>query len=78
MEEGCIDPSRSVQVCIRMDLPNPGYQIIYANQLLEISPAQLAETIKEIIGDNPVYFTFDIDALDPAYDASNVTALVAA
>ncbi|HEM2771489.1 agmatinase [Streptococcus suis] len=67
VEEGCIDPSRSVQVCIRTDLPNPGYQIIYANQLLEISPAQLAEKIKEIVGDNPVYFTFDIDALDPAY-----------
>lgn len=66
-EEGCIDPSKSVQACIRTNMPLCGYNIIYANQVLEMTPKQLAEKIKSVVGDMPVYFTFDIDAVDPAY-----------
>lgn len=66
-EEGCIDPSKSVQACIRTNMPLCGYNIIYANELLYMNPKEFAEKIKSIVGDNPVYVTFDIDALDPAY-----------
>ena len=66
-QEGCIDPTHSVQVYIRTNFENCGYQIIYADEALEITPRELALKIKKIVGDMPVYLTFDIDALDPAY-----------
>lgn len=31
------------------------------------SPEQIAALIRARVGDNPVYLTFDIDCLDPAY-----------
>lgn len=67
VQEGCIDPSRSVQACIRTNLDKCGYTIIYADEVLKMEPEALAKKIKSIVGDMPVYFTFDIDALDPAY-----------
>lgn len=67
VKEGCIDPSRSVQACIRTDLDNCGYNIFYAKDVIKMGSEMLAQKIKEIIGDMPVYFTFDIDALDPAF-----------
>lgn len=67
VQEGCIDPNRSVQACIRSHMTKCGYNIIYANEVIDQGPKVLAEKIKEIVGDNPVYLTFDIDALDPAY-----------
>lgn len=66
VQEGCIDPSHSVQACIRTDFDNCGYHIIYADEVRRIGAETLAGRIKEIVGDMPVYFTFDIDAIDPA------------
>ena len=74
--EGCIDPSKSVQACIRTPLDNVGYHIIYAREVMNLSPEQLADKIKKIVGDMPVYFTFDIDALDPAYAPGTGTPVV--
>ena len=65
--EGCIDPSHSVQVYIRTDFENCGYHIIYADEAIEMGHAALALAIRKIVGNRPVYLTFDIDALDPAY-----------
>ena len=65
-QEGCIDPAHSVQVYIRTNFENCGYQIIYADEAMEMGPLALASRIKEIVGNRPVYFTFDIDALDPS------------
>jgi agmatinase len=67
-EEGAVDARKSVQVFIRTDMPNEfGYNIIYAREALYSKPAEVAEKIKGIVGDAPVYITFDIDALDPVY-----------
>ena len=33
----------------------------------EQGPAAIAEQIRDIVGDGPVYLSFDIDALDPAF-----------
>ena len=65
--EGCIDPTRSAQVFIRTDMPLCGYNIFYAQDCLEMGMEELARRIKDVLGDNPVYLTFDIDALDPAF-----------
>lgn len=74
--EGYINPAKSVQACIRTDMQKCGYHIIYANEVIEMGPRALAAKIKEIVGDLPVYLTFDIDALDPAYAPGTGTPVV--
>lgn len=64
--EGCIDPKRSAQVFIRTEFTECGYNLIPSMEALDMKPAELAERIKGIVGDMPVYLTFDIDALDPS------------
>lgn len=76
-EEGCIDAQHSAQVFIRTDLENaPGYHIFHAPMAIEMGPKVLAENLKEIVGDLPVYITFDIDALDPAFAPGTGTPVV--
>ena len=65
-EEGCIDPKKSVQVYCRTEFTECGYNIIRSMEALDMTPSELASKIKSIVGDMPVYLTFDIDALDPS------------
>ena len=68
-KEGCIDLPRSSQLYIRTFLPETpggGYTIVYANEALEMGPEKLAETVKERVGEVPVYLSLDIDAVDAA------------
>ena len=43
-----------------------GYHVIHSMDAIDMGPKALAEKLKEIVGDMPVYLTFDIDALDPS------------
>jgi agmatinase len=75
--DGLIDPERSVQVGIRT--PNPdtmGFNIIDADRLLDVGADATIDTIRTIVGDRPVYVTFDIDFLDPAYAPGTGTPVV--
>ena len=65
-EEGCIDPSHSVQVYIRTEMTECGYHIIHSMEALDMTPKELAAQIRGIVVDMPVYLSFDIDALDPS------------
>jgi agmatinase len=70
VREGHIDLAKSSQVYIRTNMPptpGGGYQIIYANQALQMTPEKLAEMVKERAGNAPVYLTLDIDAVDAAF-----------
>jgi agmatinase len=40
---------------------------VSAQTVHEQGPAAIAEQIRDIVGDGPVYLSFDIDALDPAF-----------
>lgn len=44
-----------------------GFTVIQAEELWHKSLTPLADRIRAHIGDTPVYVTFDIDSLDPAY-----------
>jgi len=44
-----------------------GFQVIQAEQLWHQSAAPLMDQIRQKIGARPVYLSFDIDSLDPAY-----------
>ncbi len=65
---GLIDPAHSVQVGIRTHNPDTmGITTIDARRVHEGGTAAAVAQIREILGDRPVYLTFDIDALDPAF-----------
>ncbi|MCA0995575.1 agmatinase [Alloyangia pacifica] len=65
---GLVDPNRSVQIGIRTDNPDTlGFNIIDARELHRIGPEAAAARAREIVRGHPVYLTFDIDALDPAF-----------
>jgi agmatinase len=75
IEEGLIDPHRTVQIGIRSPMQRDvhdwtagkGVTILFAEQVHEQGPGAIAARAREIIGDAPAYLTFDIDALDPAF-----------
>lgn len=65
---GLIDPATSVQVGIRTHNDDTmGVTTIDAREVHERGTAAAVTKIKEVLGDNPTYLTFDIDALDPAF-----------
>lgn len=68
VQEGLVIPEKSVQVGIRTHTPDMlGFNTLDARFVHEKGPAETARQIKEIVGDNKTYLTFDIDGLDPAY-----------
>ncbi|GIT87231.1 agmatinase [Roseobacter sp. OBYS 0001] len=68
IKQGIVDPATSVQVGIRTTNEDTlGVTTIDAREVHRIGPEATVAKIKEVLGDNPAYLTFDIDALDPAY-----------
>ena len=68
VREGIIDPDHSIQVGIRTHAPDDyGIKIIYGDEVEELGAEEIANQIKARTGAMPVYMTFDIDCLDPAY-----------
>lgn len=68
VKEGLVDDSRSVQIGLRTTNDEPmGFNILDARWVHENGPASTAGRIRDIVGDNKVYLTFDIDCLDPAF-----------
>ena len=67
-KQGIIDPSTSVQVGLRTENPDTlGFNIIDAPRVHDIGIGAVVSTIRDRLGDRPVYLTFDIDCLDPSY-----------
>ena len=63
-----IDPATSVQIGIRTtNADSLGFNIIDGPRVHEIGIAAVVEKTRAILGDRPVYLTFDIDCLDPSY-----------
>ena len=76
IEEGLIEPSRMVQIGLRasgyeaddFDWPREqGVRVVQAEECWYKSLAPLMAEVREQLGTGPVYLTFDIDGLDPAY-----------
>ena len=65
---GLVDPARSVQVGLRTTNDDVmGFQVLDAREVHRSIPEQIAERIRARVGEHPVYLTFDIDCLDPAF-----------
>ncbi|MFO7921489.1 MAG: agmatinase [Nioella sp.] len=68
VKEGLLDVRSSVHVGIRTVVEdNLGIEIFDARAVHELGAAEIAKRVQEILGDVPVYLSFDIDALDPAF-----------
>jgi agmatinase len=76
--EGLIDPSKSVQVGIRTeyDESKHPFSVLDARWVNDHSAEDAIAHIKARVGDAPVYLTFDIDCLDPAYAPGTGTPVV--
>lgn len=62
-----IDADHSIQVGIRTSAPDYGIEVVDAPWVHENGIAAVLERIRQRVGERPVYVTFDIDAVDPAY-----------
>lgn len=76
VEEGLLDPARSLLAGMRGSLYGPedaampsdlGFEVIDAEELVTISYERYAERVRQRVGDGPLFLSFDIDVLDPAY-----------
>jgi agmatinase len=67
--EGLYDPAASVQVGIRTeyDYDTHPITVLDSSWVNNHSVEEVVARIKSVIGDRPVYLSFDIDCLDPAF-----------
>lgn len=71
--EGVLDPARTIQIGIR-GAAEPawtfsyecGMTVVHAEALRRRGIADVVDQARRIVGDGPVYVSFDIDALDPS------------
>lgn len=75
IEEGCLDPERTVQIGIRGSVYDPdehgwakarGVRIIYMEEFVRRGAASVMEEARAIVGQGETYVTFDIDSIDPS------------
>jgi agmatinase len=67
-KEGLIDPTTSVQIGLRTQNPNTmGFNIMDGPWVQENGVDAVIQETRSILGDRPVYLTFDIDCLDPSF-----------
>lgn len=68
-KEGLISAKHSVQIGIRTEYEQSdhAFNVINAMQANDMSAEEIVAQIREITADKPVYVTFDIDCLDPAF-----------
>lgn len=76
IEEGLVDPRRMIQIGIRgaiSDAANydfaraAGVRIVFIEEFMARGVADVMAEARAIIGDQPAYLSFDIDALDPSF-----------
>jgi agmatinase len=75
-EEGVVAADASVQAGMRGPLYSAadleastdlGFMVVEADALRALAPAEFAELVFTRVGDRPVFLSFDIDFLDPAF-----------
>ncbi len=76
VEEGLVDPHRVVQIGLRatgyaaedFDWPRQqGFRVVQAEECWHKSLVPLMEEVRAQVGGGPVYVSFDIDGIDPAF-----------
>ncbi len=67
-KQGLVDPARSVQIGLRTHNDDTlGFNILDGPWVHEHGIQRVTAEVRRVVGDHPVYLTFDIDCLDPSY-----------
>lgn len=76
LEEGLIDPGRSLLAGMRGPLYGPGdaaqpaelgFEVIPGEELVALGPREYAARVRARAGEGPLFLSFDVDVLDPAF-----------
>jgi agmatinase len=76
LEENLIDPSRSLLAGMRggvyeeSDLAVPlelGFEVLSTEELVALTPEAYGARARARVGDGPLFLSFDVDVLDPAF-----------
>ncbi|TEA78939.1 agmatinase [Allopusillimonas ginsengisoli] len=72
--DGVLDPDKTIQIGIRGSAEylwefsyESGMTVIHAEEINAMGMAAVVAKAREVVGDSPVYVSFDIDSLDPAF-----------
>lgn len=72
--DGVLDPTRSIQIGIRGSSEylwefseDAGMTVMHIEDINRLGCDAVIAKAREVVGDGPVYVTFDVDALDPAF-----------
>ena len=72
--EGVVDPTRTIQIGIRGSSEyiwefskDSGMTVVHAEEIPALGIPALIAKARAVVGDMPVYVTFDVDCLDPAF-----------
>ncbi len=93
VEEGLLDPHRTIQIGIRGAISAPdvwqfshdsGMRVIYMEEFYEMGVKAVIAEARRVAGAGPTYISFDVDGLDPVYapgtgtpEAGGITTLEA-
>ncbi len=76
VEEGLLDPKRTVQIGIRgaqnsdegwtFSLDS-GMRVIFIEEFTQLGVEAVIAEARRVVGDGPTYISFDVDGLDPVY-----------
>lgn len=76
VEEGLIDPGRTIQIGIRGAQDSTegwdysastGMRVVFMDEVSRVGVDAVGQEALRIVGDGPTYLSFDIDSVDPAY-----------
>lgn len=76
VEDGVLDPERTVQIGIRGAVNDAdiwafshdsGMRVIYMEEFYHMGVEAVVAEARRVAGDGPVYVSFDVDGLDPVY-----------
>jgi guanidinopropionase len=76
IEEGILDPKRTIQIGLRGSMydredfeygEKMGVRLVRIEEAMEKGPKAIMAEARRIVGDSPIYVSFDIDMLDPVY-----------
>ena len=72
--DGVLDPERTVQIGIRGGAEylwefshDAGMTVLYAEDVMRIGTEAVIAKAREVVGDGPIYVSFDVDGIDPGY-----------
>ena len=76
VEEGLLDPQRTIQIGIRGPLNDPdvwkfsedsGMRVVSIEEFYDSGWRAVMEEARKVVGEGPTYISFDVDGLDPVY-----------